>query len=72
LPFGRVSAASSESAFARFIKIPVLAAACCAGDDALEETFEEATNESAAIERVSLLPFIPGPFFQQYTERIGE
>jgi hypothetical protein len=70
-PFGRVSTAVSESALARFIKIPVLAAACCVGDDLLEETFKEATNEIAAIERVSFFPFIPDSFFQQ-TRRESE
>jgi hypothetical protein len=56
-PFRRVSAAGSESALARFIHVPVLEAACCAADDPIEETVKEATNEIAAIERVSF-PFI--------------
>jgi hypothetical protein len=59
-----VSAAGSEWALARFIHVPVLAAACCATDDPLEETFKEATNDITAIERVSFLPFIPDPFLQ--------
>jgi hypothetical protein len=67
LPFRRVAAAGSESALIRFIRIPVLAAACCAADDPLEETFKDAINESAAIERVSFLPFIPDSFFQYST-----
>jgi hypothetical protein len=50
-PFPRVSTASYESALARFIQIPALEAACCAADDQPEETFKEATSETAAIER---------------------
>jgi hypothetical protein len=68
LPFLPVSAAGSESALARFIRIAVLAAAFCAADDPLkEETFNEATNESAAIQRVSFLPCIPDSFFEYST-----
>jgi hypothetical protein len=69
LPFRPVSAAGSESALARFTQVPVLAAESCAADDPLEETFKEATNEMAEIERVSFLPFIPDSFFQQCTGR---
>jgi hypothetical protein len=50
----------------------VLEAACCAAHDPVEETFKEATNEIAAIERVSFFPFIPDSSSSSARGEIGE